>query len=68
MERDVEEQVEEELGRFLLSLLHGDDGPGDGSVVEDFVSDSKYLLPEIQDLIPHDHITMGSIIRIIFSP
>ena len=43
MERDVEEQVEEELGRFLLSLLHGDDGPGDGSVVEDFVSDSKYL-------------------------
>ena len=68
LERDVEEQVEEELGRFLLSLLHGDDGPGDGSVVEDFVSDSKYLLPEIQDLIPHDHITMGSIIRIIFSP
>ena len=33
MEREVEEQVEDELGRFLLSLVHGEDGPGDGVVV-----------------------------------
>ena len=50
MEREVEEQVEDELGRFLLSLvqgedglvslLQGEDGPGDGVVV---ISTSKDL-------------------------
>ena len=50
LEREVEEQVEDELGRFLLSLvqgedglvslLQGEDGPGDGVVV---ISTSKDL-------------------------
>ena len=50
MERDVEEQVDDELGRFLLSLVHGEDvegedGPGDGVavVVVHVVSTSKDL-------------------------
>ena len=40
LEREVEEQVEDELGRFLLSLVQGEDGPGDGVVV---ISTSKDL-------------------------
>ena len=44
MEREVDEQVEEELGRFLLSLVHGEDGPGDVVVVVDVVSTSKDLI------------------------
>ena len=40
LERELEEQVEDELGRFLLSLVQGEDGPGDGVVV---ISTSKDL-------------------------
>ena len=48
---EVDEQVEEELGRFLLSLVHGEDGlvqgedgPGDVVVVVDVVSTSNDLI------------------------
>ena len=51
MEREFDEQVEEELGRFLLSLVHGEDGlvqgedgPGDVVVVVDVVSTSNDLI------------------------
>ena len=49
--REVDEQVEEELGRFLLSLVQGEDGlvqgedgPGDVVVVVDVVSTSRDLI------------------------
>ena len=43
MVREVDEQVDEELGRFLLSLVQGEDGPGDVVVVGDVSSTSRDL-------------------------
>ena len=80
MEREVDEQVEEELGRFLLSLVQGEDGlvhgeygPGDVVIVVDVVSTSNDL---IRDSVSFIHISQeavstgchGLTIRIIFSP
>lgn len=55
MEREVEEQVEDELGRFLLSLVQGEDGPvsllqgeegpGDGVVVISTSKDLRFWSP-----------------------
>ena len=57
----MEEQVEDELGRFLLSLVQGEDGPGDGVVVVSTSEDLENHLNSIHSkLLSHRLLFKGT--------